>query len=78
MNPLPEPNRSAKGTLRNRLYGALEPAAWSGPGLSPVNRVVCFLILIASLAGIGLIALPAGILAAALSDAFQRQKNEDR
>lgn len=32
---------------RRRLYELLEPAAWTGPGLSPVNQVIAILICLA-------------------------------
>ncbi|MDC8803190.1 ion transporter [Halomonas pacifica] len=38
--------------LRSRLHRQLSPQAWRGAGLSPVNKVVCALILLASLVAV--------------------------
>ena len=40
------PRQQEDESLRARLYRHLEPAAWDGKGLSPVNRVVTYLILL--------------------------------
>ncbi|HDZ10071.1 ion transporter [Pseudohongiella sp.] len=37
-----------RSTLRQRLYRQLYAGAWEGDGMSPVNRLVCFLVLIAA------------------------------
>lgn len=46
--------------MRKSLYRHISPTAWTETGISPFNLVVCFLV-----------AMPAGILAAAFSEAFQ-------
>jgi len=38
--------------LRKRVYTILEPSAWRGKGLSPVNKVICLLILVSVVASI--------------------------
>jgi hypothetical protein len=55
-------------SIRAAVYYHLEPRA-RPRGLSLANKLI-------AISGIGVIAIPTGILAAALSDAMQKQDDE--
>ncbi len=46
VHPPSAPPPDTANTWRGRLYRSLEPQAWPGEGLSPLNRLVCLLILL--------------------------------
>ena len=78
-----------RASFRSRVHRQLDPGAWTGAGLSPVNAWQVLLILLAivysisvggkiaasflAIAGVGLIALPAGIMAGAMQEAMRRE-----
>lgn len=68
--------------LRARLYRHLNPGAWSRRGLSPANRLIIAAILLSVISAVlqtepavMAYSAAAGILAAALSDAFTAHRN---
>ncbi|QAY78574.1 ion transporter [Sphingosinicella sp. BN140058] len=77
----------AEGDAQPDKFGSIPRAMWwaavtlttIGYGdVFPVTILGKFIAVIVAIAGIGLIAMPAGILAAAFSDAIQRSRNAER
>src|SRR5690606_28477353 len=76
---------AAEGALQPEKFGSIPRAMWwaavtlttIGYGdVYPVTALGKLIAVAVALAGIGLIAMPAGILAAAFSDALQRSRGE--
>lgn len=74
---------AAEGNIQPQAFGSIPRAMWwaavtlttIGYGDAvPVTLIGKFIAIVIAIAGIGLIAMPAGILAAAFSDALRRQR----
>lgn len=75
-----------EGDVQPDKFGSIPRALWwsiitlttVGYGdVSPITPIGKFLAAIVALAGIGLVAMPTGIMAAAFSDAMQRRRDKD-
>ena len=67
----------AFGSIPRALWWSIATLTTVGYGdVTPITALGKFFAGITAIAGIGLIAMPTGVLAAAFSDAFQRRKDE--